>query len=123
MSDSVEPHVVKLRDDAAGWRRVDGPRLTPEEPFLTGLTEQKAEALVGKQWALEHSTVEAAEAHRYGTSVAPFDPGEYSVDALRENLDKGDYTADELDALEEAEEDGDDRTTALDAIDAARGGN
>lgn len=121
MGDSVEPHVVRLREDAAGWRRVDGPRLTPEEPFLTGLTEQKAEALVGKQWALEHSTVEAAEAHRYGTSVAPFDPAEFSVAELEDQLEAGDYTADELDALEEAEAAGDDRTTAIDAINAARG--
>lgn len=123
MADAVEPHVVKLRDDAAGWRRVDGPQLTPDAPFLTGLTEQRAEALVSSQWALVHSSVEAAEAHRYGTAVAPFDPVALSVDDLRDRLDGHDYTADELDALYEAEEDGDDRKTAKEAIDAARGGD
>ncbi|MDT3434692.1 hypothetical protein [Haloarcula sp. 1CSR25-25] len=120
MGESVEPHVVKLRDDAAGWRRVDGPHLTPEEPFLTGLSEQTADALVGSQWALEHSDVEAAKAHRYGSTVEPFAPSEMSVDALRDRLADGDYTADELDALETAETAGKDRTTALDAIHAAR---
>jgi len=120
MSDSVEPHVVRLREDASGWRRVDGPRLTPEEPFLTGLTEQQADALVGSQWALEHASVEAAEAHRYGSDVAPFDPSDYTVDELRDALAEG-YTDDELDALYQAEDDGKDRETALDAIDAARG--
>jgi len=121
MAESVAPHVITLRDDASGWREVDGPRLTPDEPFLCGLSEERANALVGSNWALQHSTVEAAEAHRYGSSVAPVDPGEYSVDELRDHLADQDYTADELDALAEAERDGDDRTTALDAIDAARG--
>lgn len=121
--DSVEPHVVRLREDASGWRRVDGPRLTPDEPFLTGLSEQKADALVSSQWALVHSSVEEAKAHRYGTAVKPFDPGSYSVDDLREELSAGDYTADELDALADAEADGKDRSTAHDAIDAARGGD
>ena len=119
---SVEPAVVRLRDDAAGWRQVGGPQLTPEEPFLCGLTEERASALVTSNWALQHSTVGAAEAHRYGSAAPPVDPGEYSVDELRDHLADHDYTANELDALAEAERDGDDRTTALDAIDAARAG-
>lgn len=121
MADGVEPHVVKLRDDAAGWRRVDGPRLTTDEPYLTGLSEQRADALVSSQWALVHATVEEARAHRYGGDVAPFDPGEYSVDELRDKLASGEYTAAEYDALHDAEADGNNRTTALDAIDSHRG--
>lgn len=50
----------------------------------------------------------------------PFDPGEHSVDDLRDRLDEGDYSDAELDALADAEAAGDDRSTAQDAIDAAR---
>lgn len=122
MADSVGPHVVRLRDDAAGWRELDGPTLTPDEPFLCGLSEQRANALVRSNWALRHSTANAAEAHRYGSAVAPFAPGDYSVDDLRDELGERDLTADELDALADAEREGKDRSTALDAIDVAREG-
>jgi len=36
--ESVEPHVVRLREDAPKWRRVDGPELTePPIPQLEGV--------------------------------------------------------------------------------------
>lgn len=121
MPDDVEPHVVRLRAEAAGWRRTNGPRLTPEEPFLTGLSEERAEALVRSQWALVSATVDEAREFYYGSPAAPFDPAEYSVDELEDALAADDYSAADLDALSDAERDGKDRTTALDAIDAARG--
>jgi hypothetical protein len=49
----------------------------------------------------------------------PFDPSDHSVDDLRDELDAGDYDADELEALRTAETTGDNRTTALEAIDDA----
>lgn len=49
---------------------------------------------------------------------APFDPSEYTVDELRDELDDADYGASELHALAAAEERGQDRTTALETIEA-----
>lgn len=59
-TDDVEPEVVRLREDAEGWRQVDGPRLTPEDPFLMGLAEDEAERLVRSNWALRRSSADAA---------------------------------------------------------------
>lgn len=54
---------------------------------------------------------------------APFDPDDYAVGDLREELEDRDLSDDELDALEDAERaDGDARSTALEAIDDQRGG-
>ena len=55
-----DEHAVRLREDATGWRKVDGPRLTEDDPFLTGLTEAEAENLVRSNWALVHA--DAADA-------------------------------------------------------------
>ncbi|WP_435075289.1 hypothetical protein [Halorubrum sp. HHNYT27] len=121
MGDSVEPHVIRLREDAAGWREVDGPRLTPDEPFLTGLSAERAESLVGSNWALRPSDVDEATAYRQGAETPPFDPGEYTIDELTAALADAEYDAAALDALYDAEADGKDRTGALDVIDAARG--
>lgn len=53
---------------------------------------------------------------------SPFDPGDHTVDELRDALENipDDVTDAELEALAEAERDGDNRTSALDAIEAAR---
>lgn len=51
---------------------------------------------------------------------APFDPGDYSVGSLRDELDDRDLSDDDLAALADAERAGDDRTTALDAIEDHR---
>jgi hypothetical protein len=118
--DEITEHVVRLREDAAGWRRVNGPEVDEDDPFLVGLSENEAATLAGSQWALRESSVDEAEAFYYGTSTVPFDPDGYSVDELETKLSEGDYSADELDALSDAESEGANRTTALDAIDAAR---
>ena len=108
-------HAVKLREDAAGWRRMtDDIRLTPEDPVLDGLTAQEAEDLLRSQWALVAYDPDASE------PGSPFDPATVTVDDLKERLDENDYSADELDALAAAEEAGKDRETALDAIANAR---
>jgi hypothetical protein len=117
---AIEPHVVRLREGHAGWRRVDGPRLTPDDPFLVGLDEAHAAALVRSQWALRHADVDEAHAFYVGTEPPPFPPGEYTVDELAAKLADGDYGGAALDALAAAEVDGQDRTTALEAIDEAR---
>lgn len=121
MSDPVEPHVVRLREDAAGWREVDGPRLTPDEPFLTGLSAERAESLAGSNWALRPADVEEATAYRQGGDSPLFDPGKYTIDELTAELADAEYDDAVLDALYDSEADGKDRTGALDAIDAARG--
>jgi hypothetical protein len=107
-------YAVRLREDAAGWRRVDGPTLTPEDPVLDGLTEQEAEDLLMSQWAL----VPVDEAG--DEPEPPFDPADHTADELRDRLDETDYTAGELDSLAAAERGGKDRETAHDAIDSAR---
>lgn len=61
MADEVEGRVLRLRDGASGWAEVDGPELTPEDPFLTGLDEQRATRLVQSNWALVESDAETAE--------------------------------------------------------------
>lgn len=66
MTDITE-HVVKLREDASGWRKIDGPRLEPDDPFLVGLDEDEAENLVRANWALQRSSVEEAQAF-YGAA-------------------------------------------------------
>lgn len=48
----------------------------------------------------------------------PFDPREFTVDELRDELDDGDYGGSELHALGGAEADGKDRETAHEAIEA-----
>lgn len=118
----VEPEVVRLREDAAGWRRVNGPEVTPDDPFLVGLSAEEADALVGSQWALVPSTAEEAREFYGGTAALdpPVDPADYTVDELRDELDSGDYSERELDALADAERSGKDRETAMDAIEAAR---
>lgn len=63
-----EPHAVRLREDAEAWREIDGPRLSLDDPFLSGLDEQRAEALVRSNWALIPATAEAAEEF-YGDAV------------------------------------------------------
>lgn len=50
----------------------------------------------------------------------PFDPGDLSVSDLRERLDEGDYSDEELAALEASEKDGEDRKTAKEAITGIR---
>ena len=60
--EELTERVVTLREDAPGWRQVDGPRLTEDDPFLTGLGEEQAEALVRSNWALQHASVEDARA-------------------------------------------------------------
>lgn len=108
-------HAVRLREDAAGWRRMtDDIRLTPEDPVLDGLTAREAEDLVMSQWALVRHEPDADE------PTPPFDPAEHTVDGLTERLAENDYSADELDALAAAEAAGKDRETALDAITNAR---
>jgi len=107
-------YAVRLREDAAGWRRVNGPTLTPDDPVLDGLTEQEAEDLLMSQWALV-AVDEAGD-----EPAPPFDPADCTVDDLRDRLDETDYTAEELDALAAAEADGKNRETAHDAIDNAR---
>lgn len=108
-------YAVRLRDDAAGWRRMtDDIRLTPEDPVLDGLTEQEAEDLVLSQWALVRHDPDA------DTPEPPFDPSAHTVDDLKERLDENNYSADDLDALAAAESAGKDRETAHDAIDSAR---
>jgi hypothetical protein len=108
-------HAVRLREDAAGWRRAsDDLRVTPDDPVLDGLTEQEAEDLLMSQWAL----VPADEAG--DEPEPPFDPADLTVDELHDRLDEADYTAGELDALAAAERGGKDRETAHDAIDSAR---
>ena len=47
---------------------------------------------------------------------APFDPSEYTVDELEEELEDGDYSEEELAALAEAERDGEGRDSALDLL-------
>lgn len=113
-------HAVRLRDDAPGWGSVsDDIELTPEDPVLDGLSEEKAEDLVRSQWALvHHDPADSTES----TVDSPFDPGEHTVDDLEAKLDDNEYTDGELDALEAAERDGDDRETALEAIEAAQEG-
>lgn len=119
MADNITEHVVKLRDDASGWRKVDGPRLDPDDPFLTGLDEQEAENLVRANWALQRSSVEEAQAF-YGseTTEPPFNPGEKTVDELEAELEDGDYGSSELTELAAAEEEGKNRETAIEAIEA-----
>lgn len=51
---------------------------------------------------------------------APFDPAEYTIDDLADELDGGDYSADDLDALLAAERDGQDRDGAKDVLLDAR---
>lgn len=53
---------------------------------------------------------------------APFDPDEYSVSELQDELESRDLSGDELDALEAAERSRDNgpRSTALSAIESAR---
>ena len=118
-------HVVTLREGAEGWRQVDGPRLTSDDPFLTGLEEQEAEALVRSNWALQHATVDEAREFHEGTAAAepPFDPSELTVDELEAELADGEFTDHDLDVLATAEQDGKERDTALDAIEAARSGD
>ena len=120
VSDEITRHVVRLKEGADGWRRVDGPELTPEEPFLTGLPVMDAEELASRNYALRRATVEEARAFEEGRKPLPFDPEEYTVPALREALGEGSYTEAQLDGLAEAEEACQDRQTALDAIDEAR---
>jgi hypothetical protein len=115
----ADEHVVRLREDAEGWREVDGPRLTPDDPFLTGLDEARAAALVRSNWALERADVDDAEAF-YGAAEPPFGPGEHTVEELRDELDGSDYSDAELDALADAEAAGKGRETALEAIGDAR---
>lgn len=50
----------------------------------------------------------------------PFDPSEYSVAELREELEASDYSEAELAALEAAEHEAEGRTTALEAITGIR---
>lgn len=121
MSEELSEHVVALREDATGWRKVDGPRLTPDDPFETGLDEAEAEALVRSNWALKHTTVEEAREFYEGTAATepPFDPSEYTVDEIEAELAEGEFSSAELDALAEAEADGKDRETALEAIEDA----
>jgi hypothetical protein len=110
-----DDYAVRLREDAAGWRRVsDDIRLTPDDPVLDGLTEQEADDLVNGQWALVPHDPDQDEAE------PPFDPSEHTVSELKEQLDENDYSAVELDALAAAEAAGKDRETAHDAIDNVR---
>lgn len=73
-SEAIEEHVVRLREDAAGWRKVNGPHLTPDDPFLTGLSEQEAEDLYLSNWAIQRATVEEARAFYGGSAPAEDDP-------------------------------------------------
>lgn len=58
------------------------------------------------------SRVEAEDEEVY----PPFDPKEYSVKELRQELEDGDFSADELQALLDAEKGGKGRKTAVIAI-------
>jgi hypothetical protein len=115
----VDEHVIRLREDAEAWHEADGPRLDAGDPYLTGLGEQRAVALVRSNWALEHASVEDAKAF-YGAPEPPFGPGEHTVDELRDELGESDYSGAELDALADAEAAGKERETALEAIGDAR---
>lgn len=96
MAEEVEGRVLRLRDDAPGWAEVDGPTLTPDDPFLTGLDEQRATRLVRSNWALVESDVEAAE------SFYADDEGETEDDSTYDGADLaaldgvGDAKADDL---------------------------
>lgn len=94
MSDDVTEHVVRLRDDATGWRQVDGPRLTPDDPFLDGLDEDEAENLVRSNWALRRSDVNEAEA---------FYPAESEEDATDEGEQDAASDGDEKAAVDDVE--------------------
>lgn len=60
--------------------------------------------------------VDGSDEDTEGTT-APFDPGEFTVPELKEELGEGSqFTLDELGALAESESDGKDRDTALGAI-------
>jgi len=141
MSEDVSGAVVRLREDASGWRQVDGPELTAEEPFLAGLEDQEAEDLVQSNWALRRSSVdefreyhgnapsgdgEADEgpdseddSHDADAKPAVLDPSEYTVAELEDALATGDYDGG-LGTIEAAEREGKDRDTALEAIDDRR---
>lgn len=67
----------------------------------------------------EESDEQEGTAEADDESGPPFDPSDYSVDDLRDELGGGDYSVDELEALRAAETTGDNRTTALEAIDDA----
>lgn len=124
-TDESTDYVVRLREDAAGWRKVDGPHLTPDDPFLTGLTEQEAEDLYRSNWALKRSSVEEArefygDADTSGDDAAePLDPHPSDltndeVATLAGNTDD----ADRLRQVLEAERAGQDRKGATDALEA-----
>lgn len=137
MSEKISGAVVRLREDADGWRRVDGPRLSPEEPFLTGLDEEAAERLVQSNWALQRSSVDEVEAFRGAggsedepdegdadaatedAAAAPLDPSDHTLDELEDALDDVD-DVDTLEAIEAAEHDGKNREGAQDLFDERR---
>ena len=122
MSEEISEHVVRLRDDATGWREVDGPELTEDDPYLDGLDEERAEALVRSNWAVRHADVDDAREFYEGSAKPPINPSEFTVDELEAEVSESDYSNTELDAIAAAEADGEDRNTALEAIDEARDG-
>lgn len=62
----------------------------------------------------------AAGAEDADAAGAPFDPSEYTVGEIEDELESGSYDDDALDALAATEADGKDRETAHDAIEGAR---
>lgn len=120
--EEITEHVVRLKEGAEGWRKVNGPELTPEDPFFAGLLEEVAKELVRRNHAIRGSSVEEARAFYRGGVPLPFDPEAHTVAELRDVLDEADLSDDELDALAAAEADCLDRTSALEAIEAARSG-
>lgn len=62
------------------------------------------------------SVLTRIEPEKVGGVGAPFDPEEFTVQALKADIDGSSYSDKQLEALLEAEQDGKDRTTAISAI-------
>lgn len=101
MSDEISEHVVRLREGAAGWRQVDGPRLDEDDPFLTGLDEEEAEALVRSNWALQRSSAEEAQEF-YGPPDKEEDEEEVDESADEESAEESQEEQESEEAANEA---------------------
>lgn len=114
--------MVGLRWAGRGTFSYEGELFAPGE--TVDVDEETADDLLdhwSDGWERADETQSAEDGDDSEAVDAPLNPSEYTVADLEDELEGGDYSADDLDAIESAEQDGKDRETALEAIDDARG--
>jgi hypothetical protein len=95
--------------------RVSGPQFRFEYEWYDGGAELDVPEEILEQYPrrLERITLDASA----DDPESPFDPGEYTIDELEDELVSSEYSDAELAALRLAEMEGGDRTGAKDVID------